>query len=137
MDGLFLLYFRKGVYFAYNAALSGQGAAQCIEDAAAFSTIFAHLTSKSQIPDLLAVYEGLRKPRALELQRRSLSMRTIYGMYDGDEQIIRDRQLIQCEPYEGYLVAWLDPVFQKTMYAYDAAAEAEKAWEEYERSTGS
>lgn len=63
-------------------------------------------------------------------------MRAIYGMYDGDEQAFRDRQLIQCEPYKGYLVAWMDPVFQKMMYTYDAAAEAEKAWEEYERSTG-
>lgn len=107
----------------------GQGAAQCIEDAATLSTLFAHLSHKSQIPELLTVYESLRKPRALELQRRSLSMRTVYGMYDGDEQMMRDRQLTLCEPFEGYVVPWMDPEFQKWMYTYDAAAEAEKAWQ--------
>ena len=126
---------RNGAYVAYNFALRGQGAAQCIEDAAALSALFARLKYKSQIPDLLTVYEGLRKPRALELQRRSLHMRVIYGMYDGDEQVKRDRHLTQSEPFEGYPVAWMDPTFQKWMYTYDAAAEAERAWDQYVRST--
>ena len=71
--------------------LEAKGAAQCIEDGAALSTLFARLTHKSQIPDLLTIYEGLRKPRALELQRCSHSVRAIDFMYDGDEQVVRDR----------------------------------------------
>ena len=132
-----VLQLQTRAYVAYLFDLRGQGAAQCIEDAAAISALFARLTHKHQIPDLLAIFEGLRKPRALELQRRSHSMRAIYGMYDGDEQVMRDRQLTQCEPSEAYSVPWMDPAFQKWMYTYDAAGEAERAWDSCAMNDGS
>ena len=62
-------------------------------------------------------------------------MRAIYGMYDGDDQVMRDRHLTQSEQLEGCPVAWMDPTFQKWMYTYDAAAEAERAWEKHARGT--
>ena len=116
---------------AYTFDSRGQGAAQCIEDAAVLSTLFAHLSHRSQIFDILTIFERLRKPRALRLQQRSHEMRAIYGMQDGPAQAERDRQLTQFEPFEGYPVPWMDPVFRDWMYTYDAAGEAEKAWEKY------
>ena len=58
-------------------------------------------------------------------------MCAIYGMYDGDEQVVRDRQLTQSEPFEGYPVAWMDPTFRRWMYTCYVAAEAERAWDKY------
>ena len=58
-------------------------------------------------------------------------MRAIYGMHDGDEQVMRDRQLTRSEPFEASPVAWMDPTFRGWMYTYDVAAEAERAWDKY------
>ena len=119
---------------AYQPAVAtrrAQGAAQGIEDAIVLAALSAQLSSKDQIPDLIAIYEGLRKPRALEIKRRSYGMRETNSMDDGPVQEERDRLLTQHKPFEGYPLPWADPVFQKWLYSYDACGEAERAWKMY------
>ena len=115
----------------YPSYASAQGAAQGIEDAVVLATMLAHISDKAQIPDIIAMYEGLRKPHALKLKCRSLEMREINSMRDGPLQQERDLQCVQREPFEGYPIPWADPVFQKWMYGYDACEEATKAWDRY------
>ncbi|KAI4157283.1 MAG: hypothetical protein LQ342_008427 [Letrouitia transgressa] len=110
-----------------------QGAAVGLEDAAALSALFMHLEDKVQIPDLLTIYERLRKPRAYEMKRRSRAMRDVNNIVDGPVQRERDRQLLQHKPFDGYPNPWADPVGQKWMFGYDAFREAEEAWEVYKR----
>ena len=73
----------------------GQGAAQAMEDAAVLNTFFANLTSVSQIPDLLLIYDNLRRPRAMKIKQRSREMRVTHAFPDGLMQQERDRQLTQ------------------------------------------
>ncbi|KAM3069221.1 hypothetical protein ACMFMG_010737 [Clarireedia jacksonii] len=108
-----------------------QGAAMGIEDAAVLIELFSRLSSKSQIPDLLAIYERIRNPRAQEMKRRSASMRNVFALHNGPEQQERDRQIKEHAPFHGYPLPWMDPVFQNWLYSYDAKQEVEKAWEIY------
>ncbi|KAL9608904.1 MAG: hypothetical protein Q9167_006285 [Letrouitia subvulpina] len=110
-----------------------QGAAVGLEDAAALSALFMHLEDKAQIPDLLTIYERLRKPRTYEIKRRSRAMRDVNNIVDGPVQRERDRQLLEHKPFDGYPNPWADPVGQQWMFGYDAFREAEEAWQIYKR----
>jgi salicylate hydroxylase len=111
-----------------------QGAAQAIEDGAVLGHLLERIEHKYQIPDVLAIYETLRKPRATRVVQGSSHMgHKIVHLSDGPKQKERDRQLLafQDKPFEGYQNPWRDPVFQKFLFAYDAREEVEKAWEIY------
>ena len=112
---------------------SGQGAAMAFEDAAVLGLLSLKMQNKSQLPDILSIYERIRKPRTMEMRSRSRAMRDVYAMRDGPEQQERDRQLLQHAPFEGFPNFLADPVFQKWLFAYDALGEAEKAWKTYSR----
>lgn len=109
----------------------GQGAAQAFEDCAVLGVLFSKIRCKSQIPDVLSMYERIRKPRAREVRIRAREMRNVYGMKDGPMQQERDRQLVEHAPFDGYPNPLADPVLQKWLYGYDAIAEAERAWQVY------
>ena len=104
-----------------------------MEDAAVLSTFFAKLTHISQIPDLLVIYDHLRRPRAMKIKQRSREMGLAHAYPDGIMQQERDRQLTQHKPFEGYPAAWADPVLQKYMWGHDILGEAEEAWAKYLR----
>ncbi len=110
-----------------------QGAAQAFEDAAVLSGLLSHLELNSQIPDLVSIYEQIRKPRAMQVKWRSLATRDINGMVDGTQQRERDRQFVEHQPFEGYPNPLADPVFSKCLFGYNAVEEAEKAWNTYKR----
>lgn len=106
------------------------------EDAAVLGVLFSRIQHKSQLPDILSIYERVRRPRTMRMRRRSRIMRDVYAMTDGPAQEERDRQLLQdvpCEDFPNYLA---DPVFQKWLFAYNAMAEAGKAWEMYLQGNG-
>jgi salicylate hydroxylase len=108
---------------------SGQGAAQAFEDAAVLGVLFSNITNKTQISEILLKYEKIRAPRTEYLSHRSLSMKEIFAMKDGDAQRNRDIQLLQNEPMEGFPNPFSDPVLSKAMWEYDAG----KAVDESER----
>lgn len=110
-----------------------QGAAQAVEDGAVLGALFTKITHKSQLPDLLVIYEALRKPRTTRVVKGSTALRDVFHMHDGDRQKERDRQLTQHEPFEGFPNRWADPVFQKWLFGYDAYKEVDAAWETYQR----
>ena len=109
-----------------------QGAAQAVEDGAVLGALFERLTCLAQLPDLLAIYESLRKPRTTLIVKGSTTLRDIFHMHDGKRQQERDRQLLELAPFEGYPNRWADPVFQEFLFGYDTEEEVERAWRRYE-----
>ncbi|KAE8381895.1 hypothetical protein BDV26DRAFT_278498 [Aspergillus bertholletiae] len=108
-----------------------QGAALAFEDAATLSVLFGAMQDKSQIPDILTIFESIRKPRAMEMHRRVGMARDIWSMPDGAQQRERDRQLREHEPYDGYPNVLADPTLMEFMFAYNAFEAAREAWQKF------
>ncbi|EEP80851.1 conserved hypothetical protein [Uncinocarpus reesii 1704] len=108
-----------------------QGAAQAVEDGAVLGAMFEQIEDKSQLSDLLAIYERVRKSRTTRVVRGSTALRDIFHMHDGPGQEERDRVLLNETPFEGFPNRWADPVFQRFLFGYDARAEGMRAWNEY------
>ena len=94
----------------------------------AISHLLRQILDKKQIPDVVSIYEDLRKPRLQLMQRISHEIKRTYALPDGSQQEERDRQLQLPEVSQQYSVPWLNPRFQDWMYSYDAANEADRAW---------
>lgn len=108
-----------------------QGAAQAVEDGAVLAALFERIEGRSQIADVLRIYERLRKERTTRIVKGSTAVREIFHMEDGEQQQERDRQLTKLEPCEDYPNRWADPVFQNWLFRYDADREVESAWRRY------
>ena len=108
-----------------------QGAAMAVEDAAVLSTLLSHIEDKAQVPQILTMYESLRKDRTTRVVQTSIGQRDIFHMVDGEAQAERDRRLLSDAPSEGFPNRWLDPSFQPWLFGYDAFEEAEQAWSAY------
>ncbi|KAI9663955.1 MAG: hypothetical protein M1821_007446 [Bathelium mastoideum] len=110
-----------------------QGAAQGVEDATVLTQLFARLTHKDQIPDLLTIFADLRTSRALRMKHKANESRLIYTMPDGEQQRERDRQITEHAdaPFDGYPLAHLDPGFNEWIYRYDIPQEVDKAWKKW------
>jgi len=113
-------------------SLSAQGAAQAVEDGAVLGALMERLEQRSQIVDILAIYERLRKNRTTRIVQGSTLSRDIFHMEDSERQRERDRQLRQ-KPFEQFPNRWADPVFQPWLFGYDAYGEAERAWVQYKQ----
>ncbi|KAI9698313.1 MAG: hypothetical protein M1820_007475 [Bogoriella megaspora] len=108
-----------------------QGAAQAFEDAGVLGTLFRLIEDPSHVPDVLRIYEKMRKPRAREIRNRTLGQKKTYGLQDGPRQEERDIKLAADVPIEGHPNALEDPVFQKWLWGYDAISESENAWRSF------
>ena len=93
-----------------------QGAAQAIEDAVALAACLRG-AERDAVPDALARYEAIRRPRANEVQAMSRGREVRNHLPDGDEQARRDAELSRGDPLRQS--AWL--------YGYDIAAACEAA----------
>ena len=102
-----------------------------VEDGAVLGHLFSKLEHKHEIPDLLRLYESIRKPRTTRIVECSTAMQEIFNLPDGTRQRERDRQLTEEQPCEGYPNRWADPVFQRWLLGYDTEIEVEKAWEKF------
>jgi salicylate hydroxylase len=102
-----------------------------VEDGAVLGSLFSRVASPRQLQDLLLIYERIRKARTTVIVQASSRMRDVYHCGDGDVQRERDRQLLHEPPFPDYPNPWADPVFQPWLFAYDADAQAESAWERY------
>jgi salicylate hydroxylase len=106
-----------------------------IEDGHCLGRLLSMTTARSQLPDVLTIYESLRKARTTRVVKQSSHYQQIFHMHDGPRQVERDRQLVEFneEPFEGYPNKWRDPVFQEWLWGYDADVEVGEAWATYER----
>jgi len=91
-----------------------QGAAQALEDGAALTGCLTQDTARP-IPNRLALYEALRKPRASRIQALSQGNKTRFHLPDGPEQCARDEQMARGgTDFSFAATEWL--------YGHDAAA---------------
>ena len=64
---------------------AGQGANMAIEDAAALSTLLSQIASKSNIPDVMKVYDAVRLPRLAGLRDIIEANVRLFGMKDAEQ----------------------------------------------------
>ncbi|OAL54678.1 FAD/NAD(P)-binding domain-containing protein [Pyrenochaeta sp. DS3sAY3a] len=106
-----------------------QGAGSSLEDGAALGVLLSTANRRQDLPEILKLYEQLRKPRSSALQERSKVQRHINHLPNGPEQRARDTLLKQQfdEPLPGYPFYWLDPTQQSFVYSYDVYEEVSLA----------
>ena len=116
---------------AYVVHYSGQGASMALEDAAVLGSLFSKIVHRSQLPDLLTIFETMRKPRTTTVVKATVATGLAEKYPDGPLQRERDRQFREEKSFEGFPMRLGDPTFLKFLYGYDAFHEAEKAWATY------
>ncbi|KAF2450298.1 FAD binding domain-containing protein [Karstenula rhodostoma CBS 690.94] len=114
-----------------------QGANSSIEDGAVLGLLLSppHFTSPSQLPDMLQLFQTLRKARGEAIARETFKQRKDFHMRDGEEREARDSVFKEWMGREAELERsgkefpsrWTCPVVQKWLYGYDAAKEVEEA----------
>ncbi len=98
-----------------------------LEDGAVLGELFAKITNASQIPNVLQMYEGLRKQRTTRVVQGSLVQGKACKLRDGEEQEGRDR-LFATGGMNEHSFPVVVPRFREWLMDYDAIAEVEKAW---------
>jgi len=106
-----------------------QGAAQAIEDGAVLAACLRCVPDLS-VEDALKRYEGIRKPRASEIQALARRNAQTFHLHDGSEQQARDGRM--AAHAGGRDVASVSPA-RSMIFAYDAMQErsARQPWMPY------
>ncbi|GKT41565.1 FAD-dependent monooxygenase OpS4 [Colletotrichum spaethianum] len=107
-----------------------QGANSAVEDGAVLGLLLGHLTSKTQLPAALRLYERLRKARGESIVRETFKQRHDFHLDDGPEQEARDQVFISQlgKKLKGpFPSRWTCPEVQPWLYGYDVYKEVEEA----------
>ncbi|EYE97466.1 putative monooxygenase [Aspergillus ruber CBS 135680] len=107
-----------------------QGANSSLEDGAVLGHLLGHMKNKSQLPEILRLYESVRKSRGEAIVRETFKQRHDFHMPDGEEQQKRDQIFLSQLGKEingAFPSRWTCPEVQPWLYGYDAIQEAEDA----------
>ncbi|PVI02342.1 FAD/NAD(P)-binding domain-containing protein [Periconia macrospinosa] len=109
-----------------------QGAATAVEDGAALAEILSLITSPSELPDALDIYERVRILRTGQMQEASLVNGKLWHFADGAEQQARDKAMKRAESeLEGENPnQWNNSEAAAWAYGYNAEYEVRRAWNE-------
>ena len=113
-----------------------QGANSSLEDGAVLGHLLGRVTRArraDQLPKVSRMYQRLRMPRGMRIQRETFRQRDDAHMEDGEAQRARDARfesMLGGEPQAPFPSRWTCPEIQPFLYGYDAYAEAEKAFQE-------
>ena len=102
---------------------AGQGAAQCIEDAAVLSELFPQTSTTEDIPKLTKLYEEIRRPRVERVRAYARANGENYTLPDGADQKRRDEILktsARTVVEKGGKAPFGDAEFAKWLDNYDA-----------------
>ena len=121
-------------YFDADGWVSAQGAAQAIEDGATLGYLFAKMQEKSQIKDIICLYEMIRKPRTSRVIEGSNARRNVYQLQDGKAQRERDHDLVEEHSSDRYPKCMEDPEFQSWLLEYDPEMAVDSAWQQYQNN---
>ena len=124
-------YLRRKASAHYST--SGQGASVAFEDAAVLGTLLRKIRYEVRLPDILSIYESIRKLRTVALRVRSWAQRAVNAFQDGPLQQERNCELRNLQPFEGFLNWLADPGLQKRVFGYNDVKEADMAWDRYLR----
>ncbi|KAJ5618514.1 hypothetical protein N7528_006625 [Penicillium herquei] len=112
----------------------GQGPAMAIEDGVALAHSLGRITSKTQIPLALSVFEKVRVERANQMQEASLLNGKIWHFPDGPLQKARDLAMmpeVKGQPFSHSPNQWSDPTTQMWCYGYNTEKEVDLEWSRY------
>ncbi|KAE8396213.1 hypothetical protein BDV23DRAFT_192117 [Aspergillus alliaceus] len=107
-----------------------QGANSSLEDGAVLGGLLGRMKSKSHLPEILRLYESLRKSRGEAIVKETFKQRDDFHMYNGPEQERRDEIFLSQlgKDIKGAFPSrWTCPNVQPWLYGYDALQEVEKA----------
>ncbi|KAH3141723.1 hypothetical protein KXW18_001739 [Aspergillus fumigatus] len=107
-----------------------QGANSSLEDGAVLGQLLGHMKNKSHLPQILRLYERLRKSRGEAIVKETFKQRHDFHMPDGEEQEKRDAIFLSQLGKEikgAFPSRWTCPKVQPWLYGYDAIKEVEKA----------
>ncbi|KAG2416020.1 hypothetical protein HFD88_007212 [Aspergillus terreus] len=107
-----------------------QGANSSLEDGAVLGGLLGHMQDKAQLPQILRLYEGLRKSRGEAIVRETFKQRNDFHMQNGPEQERRDEIFLSQLGKEikgPFPSRWTCPEVQPWLYGYDAVQEVENA----------
>ena len=109
-------------------------------------SINGHGQGVADLPQLLKMYQDLRKPRTEWLVRESTRQKEILHMPNGREQERRDREMREYEERmkrirmspgrgredggEGFCGRWADANFRQTLFGHRGEVEVERAWKD-------
>ncbi|PWY91381.1 FAD binding domain protein [Aspergillus sclerotioniger CBS 115572] len=105
-----------------------QGANSSLEDGAVLGSLLGHMKKKSDLPDILRLYEKLRKSRGEAIVRETFKQRNDFHMPNGPEQEKRDQIFLSQLGKElkgAFPSRWTCPEVQPWLYGYDAIKEVE------------
>ncbi|KAJ9608062.1 hypothetical protein H2200_007050 [Cladophialophora chaetospira] len=119
-----------------------QGAAMAIEDGAVLGYLLGQYakkvsheslaTSQDCVPEVLALYEKLRKSRTTINVLGAVTNRKYFHLHDGEEQRERDEALAALDWFHGQARwKWIDSRYQQDLLGFDALKDAEAAFEEW------
>ncbi|KAH2955583.1 hypothetical protein KXW43_005553 [Aspergillus fumigatus] len=107
-----------------------QGANSSLEDGAVLGQLLGHMKNKSHLPQILRLYESLRKSRGEAIVKETFKQRHDFHMPDGEEQEKRDAIFLSQLGKEikgAFPSRWTCPEVQPWLYGYNAIKEVEKA----------
>ncbi|KAK4142172.1 uncharacterized protein C8A04DRAFT_13502 [Dichotomopilus funicola] len=113
-----------------------QGANSSLEDGAVLGSLLGRVKKSErerQLPCVSRMYQQLRMERGRKIQLESFKQRDDIHLEDGEEQEKRDALMVSMlggELKAPFPSRWTCPDIQPFLYAYDAYAEAEKAYQE-------
>ena len=90
------------------------------------------VTSQDRLPEVLALYEKLRKSRTTMNVLGAVTNRKYFHLHDGEEQQERDEALASLDWLHSQAKwKWIDSQYQQDLLSFDALKDAEVAFERW------
>lgn len=106
-----------------------------VEDGAVLGRLIGLFVASAQdresLPELLKLYQSVRKERTSTVVRTANENRTLYHMEDGPEQQKRDQDFARHDwddPNEEFPWAYADLKHSRKLFGFDALESADDAW---------
>ncbi|KAI0017129.1 hypothetical protein F4780DRAFT_620102 [Xylariomycetidae sp. FL0641] len=107
-----------------------QGANSAIEDGAVLGLLLGSIKNRDQLPQVLEIYQTLRKARGDAIVKETRKQREAFHMVNGPEQEARDELFLSQLGQElkaPFPSRWTCPDTQPWLFGYDAYREVEEA----------
>lgn len=120
-----------------------QGAAMAVEDGAALGVLLGKLSRSdlpaSKVPDVLRLYELIRKQRTTINVQGAVANQKLYHMVDGPEADARDEAFLHVDwdnPDHDFQFGWGNVGYLKRLMAFNATVDAGRQFDEWVAELG-
>lgn len=122
-----------------------QGAAMAIEDGAALGVLLGSLSTlttanrESHVPEILKLYESMRKARTTVNVEGAAENRILYHMEDGPDSEARNEAFARVDwedAESGFAFGWGNLGYLKRLMGFDTVSDARECFEEWAGGMG-